>query len=83
MAALKNPLLETSAVVLATTVVVRERVLFPLFKMALAMLESLLTSVEVTHEPMHQLQASSKEYELVEVVQPGEVKEILIAQKAG
>ena len=83
MAALKNPLLETSAVALATTVAVSEHVLFPLFKMAVAMLESFVTSVEVTHEPMPQLQVSSKEYELVEVVQPGEVKEILIARKAG
>ena len=82
MAALKNPLLETSALVLATTVVVSERVLFPLFKMAVAVLESFVTSVEVAHEPMPQLQVPSKEYELVEVVQPGEVKEILIAQKA-
>ena len=83
MAALKNPLLETSAVALATTVAVSERVLFPLLKMAVAVLESFVTSVEVTHEPMPQLQVSSKEYELVEVAQPGVVKEILIAREAG
>ena len=82
MAALKNPLLETSAVVLATTVVVSERVLFPLFKMAVATLESFVTSVEVADQPMPQLEVSSKECELVEVVQPDEVKEILIAKKA-
>ena len=82
MAALKHPLLETSAVVLATTVVVNERVLFPILKMALAVFESFVTSVEVAHEPMLQLQVSSKEYELVEVVQPDEVKDILMAQKA-
>ena len=82
MAALKNSLLETSAVVLATTVVVSERVLFPLFKLAVAVLESFVTSVEVAHESMPQLQVPSKEYELVEVAQPDEVKEIHIAQNA-
>ena len=70
MAALKNPLLEISAIISVITVVVSERVLFPLFKIAVAVLESFVSSVDVAHEPMPQLQVPSKEYEFVEVVQP-------------
>ena len=81
MARLNNPLLENSAVVLATTVVFGERVLVPLLKMAVAMLESFVTSVEVAQEPLPQLQVSSKEYEFVDVVQPVKSVKALGVQK--
>ena len=70
MAKLNNPVLDTSIVVLATTVVFWERVLFPMFKIVASMLESFVNSLNVTHESMPQLEIPSKEYELVEAVQP-------------
>ena len=70
MARLNNPVLDTSIVVLATTVVFGERVLFPMFKIVASMLESFVNSLNVTHESMPQLEIPSKEYELVEAVQP-------------
>ena len=70
MARLNNPVLDTSIVVLATTVVFWERVLFPMFKIVASMLESFVNSLNVTHESMPQLEIPSKEYELVEAVQP-------------
>ena len=69
MARLNNPLLDTSIVVLATAVVFGERVLFPMFKIVVAMLESFATSLDVPLESMPQLEIPSKEYELVEAVQ--------------
>ena len=70
MAKLNNPVLDTSIVVLATAVVFGERVLFPMFKIVAAMLESLVNSLEVPQESMPQLEIPSKEYELVEALQP-------------
>ena len=70
MAKLNNPVLDTSIVVLATAVVFGERVLFPMFKIVAAMLESFANSLEVPQESMPQLEIPSKEYELVEAVQP-------------
>ena len=69
MAKLNNPVLDTSIVVLATAVVFGERVLFPMFKIVVAMLESFATSLDVPLESMPQLEIPSKEYELVEAVQ--------------
>ena len=69
MARLNNPMLDTSIVVLATAVVFGERVLFPMFKIVVAMLESFATSLDVPLESMPQLEIPSKEYELVEAVQ--------------
>ena len=69
MARLNNPALDTSIVVLATAVVFGERVLFPMFKIVVAMLESFATSLDVPLENMSQLEIPSKEYELVEAVQ--------------
>jgi hypothetical protein len=69
MARLNNPALDTSIVVLATAVVFGERVLFPMFKIVVAMLESFATSLDVPLESMPQLEIPSKEYELVEAVQ--------------
>ena len=77
MARLKNPVLDTSVVVLVAAVVLGERVLFPLLKAAVAMLESLVTSLEETSSPLPQLEVPTKEYELVEVIQPVEVKEVI------
>ena len=70
MAKLNNPVLDTSIVVLATAVVFGERVLFPMFKIIVSMLESFATSLDVPQESMPQLEIPSKEYELVEAVQP-------------
>ena len=69
MARLNNPVLDTSIVVLATAVVFGGRVLFPMFKIVVAMLESFATSLDVPLESMPQLEIPSKEYELVEAVQ--------------
>lgn len=77
MARLKNPVLDTSVVVLVAAVVLGERVLFPLLKAAVAMLESLVTSLEATSSPLPQLEVPSKEFELVEAIQPAEVKEAI------
>ena len=77
MARLKNPVLDTSVVVLVAAVVLGERVLFPLLKAAVAMLESLVTSLEATSSPMPQLEVPTKEFELVEAIQPAEVKEAI------
>ena len=77
MASLKNPVLDTSVVVLVAAVVLGERVLFPLIKAVAAMLESLVTSLEATSSPLPQLEVSTKEYELVEAIQPVEVKEAI------
>ena len=70
MAKLNNPVMDTSLVVLATAVVFGERGLFPMFKIVAAMLESFVNSLEVPQESMPQLEIPSKEYELVEAVQP-------------
>ena len=77
MARLKNPVLDTSVVVLVAAVVLGERVLFPLLKAAVAMLESLVTSLEATSSPLPQLEVPSKEFELVEAIQPAEVNEAI------
>ena len=66
---MNNPVLDTSIVVLATAVVFGERVLFPMFKIVVSMLESFATSLDVPQESMPQLEIPSKEYELVEAVQ--------------
>ena len=70
MARLNNPVLDISIVALAITVVFGERVLFPMFKIVAAMLESFANSLDVPLESMPQLEIPSKEYELVEAVQP-------------
>ena len=75
MARFKNPVIDTSVVVLVTAVVLGERVLFPLLKAAVATLESLVTSLEATSSPLPQLEVSTKEFELVEAIQPVEVNE--------
>ena len=80
MARMNNPALDTSIVVLATAVVFGERVLFPMFKIAVAMLESFATSLDVPQESMPQLEIPSKEYELVEAVQPETSHGTLIIQ---
>ena len=77
MARLKNSVLDASIVVLVATVVLGERVLFPLLKAAVAMLESLVTSLEATSSPLPQLEVPMKEFELVEAIQPVEVKEAI------
>ena len=77
MAKLNNPVLDTSIVVLATAVVFGERVLFPMFKIVVAMLESFATSLDVPQESMPQLEIPSKEYELVEAVQPDKAYEMM------
>ncbi len=77
MARLKNPVLDTTVVVLVTAVVLGERVLFPLLKAAVDMLESLVTSFEATSSPLPQLEIPAKELELVEAIQPVEVKEAI------
>ena len=80
MARLNNPALDTSIVVLATAVVFGERVLFPMFKIVAAMLESFVNSLEVPQESMPQLEIPSKEYELVEAVQPEKAYVTMIIQ---
>ena len=80
MAKLNNPVLDTSIVVLATAVVFGERVLFPMFKIVAAMLESFVNSLEVPQESMPQLEIPSKEYELVEAVQPEKAYVTMIIQ---
>ena len=77
MAKLNNPVLDTSIVVLATAVVFGERVLFPMFKIVVAMLESFAASLDVPQESMPQLEIPSKEYELVEAVQPDKAYEMM------
>ena len=77
MARLNNPVLDTSIVVLATAVVFGERVLFPMFKIVVAMLESFATSLDVPQDSMPQLEIPSKEYELVEAVQPDKAYEMM------
>ena len=69
MAKLKNPLLDGSIVVLVVAVVFGERVLYPLLRTAVSMLESFVKSMEVTQSPLPRFEASSKEYELVDAVQ--------------
>ena len=80
MAKLNNPVLDTSIVVLATAVVFGERVLFPMFKIVVTMLESFATSLDVPQESMPQLEIPSKEYELVEAVQPEKAYVTMIIQ---
>ena len=77
MARLKNPVLDTSIVVFVAAVVLGERVLFPLLKAAVAILESLVMSLEATSSPLPQLEVPTKEFELVEAIQPVEVKEAI------
>ena len=80
MARLNNPVLDTSIVVLATAVVFGERVMFPMFKIVAAMLESFVHSLDVPQESMPQLEIPSKEYELVEAVQPVKAYGTMIIQ---
>ena len=80
MARLNNPVLDTSIVVLAITVVFGERVLFPMFKIVISMLESFATTLDVPQESMPQLEIPSKEYELVEAVQPEKADGTMIIQ---
>ena len=80
MARLNNPALDTSIVVLATAVVFGERVLFPMFKIVVTMLESFATSLDVPQESMPLLEIPSKEYELVEAVQPEKAYVTMIIQ---
>ena len=77
---MNNPVLDTSIVVLATAVVFGERVLFPMFKIVVSMLESFATSLDVPQESMPQLEIPSKEYELVEAVQPEKADGTMIIQ---
>jgi hypothetical protein len=80
MARMNNPVLDTSIVVLATAVVFGERVLFPMFKIIVSMLESFATSLDVPQESMPQLEIPSKEYELVEAVLPEKAYLTMIIQ---
>ena len=80
MARINNPVLDTSIVVLATAVVFGERVLFPMFKIVVTMLESFATSLDVPQESMPLLEIPSKEYELVEAVQPEKAYVTMIIQ---
>ena len=77
---MNNPVLDTSIVVLATAVVFGERVLFPMFKIVVSMLESFATTLDVPQESMPQLEIPSKEYELVEAVQPEKAYVTMIIQ---
>ena len=77
---MNNPVLDTSIVVLATAVVFGERVLFPMFKIVVTMLESFATSLDVPQESMPLLEIPSKEYELVEAVQPEKAYVTMIIQ---
>ena len=77
---MNNHVLDTSIVVLATAVVFGERVLFPMFKIVVSMLESFATSLDVPQESMPQLEIPSKEYELVEAVQPEKAYVTMIIQ---
>ena len=77
MARLKNPVIDTSVVVLGAAVALGERVLFPLLKAAVATLESLVTSLEATSSPLPQLEVPAEKLELVEAIQPVEVKEAI------
>ena len=68
MARLKNPALDAIAVSLATTVVLSERLLLPLWVAGLKSLEMLVTSLERKELPMPKLQAEpSRELAFVEV----------------
>ena len=80
MARMNNPVLDTSIVVLATAVVFGERLLFPMFKIVVTMLESFATSLDVPQESMPLLEIPSKEYELVEAVQPEKAYVTMIIQ---
>ena len=80
MARMNNHVLDTIIVVLATVVVFGERVLFPMFKIVVSMLESFASSLDVPQESMPQLEIPSKEYELVEAVQPEKADGTMIIQ---
>ena len=69
MAKLKNPILDGSIFVLVVAVVFGERVLYPLLRTAVSMLELFVKSMEVTQSPLPRFEASSKEDELVDAVQ--------------
>ena len=81
MAKLKNPLLDGSIVVLVVAVVFGERVLYPLLRTAVSMLESFVKSMEVTQSPLPRFVASSKEYELVDAVQQEQAIQSLVVRE--
>ncbi len=81
MAKLKNPLLDGSIVVLVVAVVFGERVLYPLLRTAVSMLESFVKSMEVTQSPLTRFEASSKEYELVDAVQQDQAIESMVIRE--
>ena len=78
MTRLTNPVLDNSLFVLATTVVFGERMLFPIFQIVVSMLESSMVSIEVSQEPLLQLEFLLKQYDLIETVQSDEAHGAMI-----
>lgn len=66
VAKLRNPVLDTVVVVLAVSVALSERFLFPLLVFGLRSLESLVHSLESETLPLPSLQIKPIDYELVE-----------------
>lgn len=77
MAKLRNPALETTAVVLAVTVALSERFVIPLLLFGLRGLESFVQSLESEKLPLPVLQVKQTDYELVDVVQEATAVESL------
>ena len=77
MAKLRNPALETTAVVLAITVALSERFVIPLLLFGLRGLESFVQSLESEKLPLPVLQVKQTDYELVDVVQEATAVESL------
>ena len=77
MAKLRNPALETTAVVLAVTVALSERFVIPLLLFGLRSLESFVQALESEKLPLPVLQVKQTDYELVDVVQEATAVESL------
>lgn len=77
MAKLRNPALETTAVVLAVTVALSERFVIPLLLFGLRGLETFVQSLESEKLPLPVLQVKQTDYELVDVVQEATAVESL------
>ena len=77
MAKLRNPALETTAVVLAVTVALSERFVIPLLLFGLRGLESFVQSLESEKLPLPVLEVKQTDYELVDVVQEATAVESL------
>ena len=64
MTALPNKALDSIAIILATSVVVSERLLWPLFLFALKSIEKLLDN-ELSQKPLPELRVAEHEHEYV------------------